>query len=67
MRYRSEFMTESVQAWIATVGAKIAYIAPESPSENGYVESLNAPLRNELLNAEIFYTVKEAQIIDESW
>ncbi|WP_246413473.1 IS3 family transposase, partial [Methylobacterium brachythecii] len=62
-----EFIAKSVQAWIAGVGAKTAYIAPGSPWENGYVESFNARLRDELLNGEIFYTLKEAQIVIESW
>ena len=63
----SEFVAKSVQAWIAAVGAKTAYIAPGSPWENGYVESFNARLRDELLGGEIFYTLREAQIIIESW
>ena len=56
-----------MQQWITAVGAKTAYIAPGSPWENGYVESFNARLRDELLNGEIFYTLREAQIIVESW
>ncbi len=62
-----EFIAKSVQAWITGVGAKTAYITPGSPWENGYVESFNARLRDELLNGEIFYTLKEAQIVIESW
>ena len=62
-----EFIARSVQAWITGVGAKTAYIATDSPWENGYVESFNARLRDELLNGEIFYTLKEAQIVIESW
>jgi putative transposase len=50
-----------VQAWIAEVGAKTAYIAPGSPWENGYIESLNARLHDELLDGEIFYSLREAQ------
>jgi putative transposase len=49
------------------VGARTAYITPGSPWENGYVESFNARLRDELLDGEIFYTLKEAQIVIESW
>jgi transposase InsO family protein len=56
-----------VQEWITAVGAKTAYIAPGSPWENGYVESFNARLRDELLDGEIFYTLREAQIVIESW
>ena len=62
-----EFVAKAVQEWIAAVGAKTAYIMPGSPWENGYVESFNARLRDELLNGEIFYSLKEAQIIIESW
>jgi putative transposase len=62
-----EFVAEAVQDWITAVGAKAAYIAPGSPWENGYIESFNARLRDELLNGEIFYTLREAQIIVESW
>ena len=49
------------------MGARTAYITPGSPWENGYVESFNARLRDELLDGEIFYTLKEAQIVIESW
>jgi putative transposase len=62
-----EFVAKSVQAWIKGVGAKTAYIAPGSPWENGYVESFNARLRDELLDGEVFYTLAEAQIVIESW
>ena len=62
-----EFIANAVQDWIAAVGAKTAYIAPGSPWENGYIESLNGRLRDELLNGEIFYTLREAQIVIESW
>jgi putative transposase len=62
-----EFIAKSVQSWIAAVGARTAYITPGSPWENGYVESFNAQIRNELLNGEIFYTLKEAQIMIEGW
>jgi transposase InsO family protein len=44
-----------------------AYIERGSPWENGYIESFNARLRDELLNGEIFYTLREAQIVIESW
>ena len=46
---------------------KTAYIERGSPWENGYIESFNARLRDELLNGEIFYTLREAQIVIESW
>jgi putative transposase len=49
------------------VGAKSAYIEPGSPWENGYCESFNGKLRDELLNGKIFYTLKEAQIMIGNW
>ena len=60
-----EFVAEAVQKWIKAVGAKTAYIVPGSPWENGYCESFNARFRDKLLNGEIFYTLKGAQIIFE--
>src|SRR5246127_3376988 len=62
-----EFGAKAVQEWIAAVGAKTAYIERGSPWENGYIESFNARLRDELLNGEIFYSLREAQIVIESW
>ena len=62
-----EFIAKDVQAWIKAVGAKTAYIAPGSPWENGFIESFNARLRDELLDGEIFYSLAEAKIIIESW
>ena len=62
-----EFVAKAVREWIAAVGAKTAYIAPGSPWENGYIESFNARLRDKLLDGEIFYSLKEAQIVIESW
>jgi hypothetical protein len=56
-----------VREWITALGAKPAFIEPGSPWENGCVESFNARLRDELLNGEIFYTLREAQIVIESW
>jgi transposase InsO family protein len=62
-----EFIAKAVQTWISAVGARTAYIAPGSPWENGFVESFNARFRDELLNGEIFYSLREAEIIIESW
>ena len=67
MCYGPEFVAEAVRDWVAAVGSKTAYIEPGSPWENGYCESFNARFRDELLNGEIFYTLKEAQIIIEEW
>ena len=62
-----EFVAKAVQDWITAVGAKTAYITPGSPWENGYIESFNARLRDELLNGEIFYTLREAKVLIERW
>ena len=62
-----EFSAQAVRDWITVVDAKTAYIEPGSPWENGYCESFNAWFRDELLNGEIFYSLKEAQIIIEQW
>jgi len=62
-----EFIAEAVREWIAAVGAKTAFIEPGSPWENGYCESFNSKLRDELLNGEIFYSLAEAKVIIEAW
>jgi putative transposase len=62
-----EFVAKAVQTWITAVGAKTAYIERGSPWENGFVESFNARLRDELLDGEIFYSLQEAKVVIESW
>ncbi len=62
-----EFVAKAVQDWIAAIGVRTAYIERGSPWENGFIESFNARLRDELLDGEIFYTLREAQIVIESW
>jgi transposase InsO family protein len=56
-----------VRHWLSRVGVQTLYIEPGSPWENGYNESFNGKFRNELLNGEIFYTLKEAQVLIERW
>ncbi|WP_090191789.1 IS3 family transposase [Loktanella salsilacus] len=63
----AEFIAKKVRAWIGAVGAKTAFITPGSPWENGYCESFNARFRDELLNGEVFTTLREAQILIERW
>ena len=63
----SEFTAKVVRKWLASLGVKTLFIEPGSPWENGYNESFNGKLRDELLNGEIFYTLKEAQILIEQW
>lgn len=62
-----EFVADAVKGWIGGVGATTAYIEKGSPWENGYVESFNARLRDELLNGELFHTVAEARVLIERW
>jgi putative transposase len=52
---------------LAATGAKTLYIEPGSPWENGYCESFNSKLRDEFLNGEIFYSLKEVQVLAERW
>mgnify|MGYP004536218955 CR=1 FL=1 len=62
-----EFAATAVKGWISGVGAKTAFIEPGSPWENGYVESFNGKLRDELLNMEVFNTLAEAKVLIEQW
>ena len=62
-----EFITDAVRAWVAGVGARTAYIEKASPWENGNVESFNGKLRDELLDGEVFNTLKGAQVQIEAW
>jgi transposase InsO family protein len=63
----SEFTARVVRGWLKKLKVKTLFIEPGSPWENGYNESFNGKLRDELLNGEIFYTLKEAQILIEQW
>ena len=62
-----EFTAKAVREWLGRVGVKTAYIEPGSPWENGYNESFNGKLRDELLNCEIFTTLNEAKYLIEMW
>ncbi len=62
-----EFTAKAVREWLRRVGVKTLFIEPGSPWENGYCESFNGKLRDELLNREIFYTVTEAKVLIERW
>ncbi len=63
----SEFTARMIRNWLKRIGVKTLYIEPGSPWENGYIESFNGKLRDELLDREVFYTLKEAQILIERW
>jgi putative transposase len=63
----SEFTAKKVKDWLHRVGVKTLYIEPGSPWENGYIESFNGKLRDELLDREIFDTLQEAKVLIERW
>lgn len=63
----SEFTAKSIRTWLPKIGVETLYIEPGSPWENGYNESFNGRLRDECLNGETFYSLKEAQVILEQW
>ena len=62
-----EFTAKAVCKWLGRLAVAPLFIAPGSPWENGYVESFNARLRDEFLDGEIFYTLKEVQVLTERW
>ena len=62
-----EFAAIAVKGWITGVGARTAFIEPGSPWENGYVESFNGKLRDELLGCEVFNSLAEAKVLIEQW
>jgi putative transposase len=67
MCYGPEFAARAVRDWLGKVGVKTLFIESGSPWENGYCESFNSKLRDELLNGEIFTTLYEAQVLIENW
>jgi len=62
-----EFTANAVRDWLEKVGVQTLFIEPGSPWENGYCESFNGKLRDELLNGEIFFTLQEAKVLIERW
>jgi len=62
-----EFTAIAVREWLGNLDVKPLFIEPGSPWENGYNESFNGKLRDELLNGEVFETLQEAQVLIESW
>ena len=67
MCYGPEFAARAGRDWLGKVGVKTLFIEPGSPWENGYIESFDARLRNELLDGEIFYTLEEVRVISGWW
>ena len=62
-----EFTAKAVRKWLNRLGVKTLFIEPGSPWENGYIESFNGKMRDELLDREIFTTLKEAKVLIEQW
>ncbi len=62
-----EFTAKAVRGWLNRLGVKTLFIEPGSPWENGYIESFNGKLRDELLNREIFATLTEAKVLIKQW
>ncbi|MBU7587611.1 MAG: IS3 family transposase [Sphingopyxis terrae] len=62
-----EFVAHAVREWLGRLGVTTLYIEPGSPWENGYIESFNARLRDELLNGEIFYSLEEVRCVTGWW
>lgn len=62
-----EFIARSLRQWMAQLAIAPLFIEPGSPWENGYIESFNGKFRDELLNGELFYTLREAQVVIERW
>jgi len=62
-----EFTAKAVRDWLGKIGVRTLFIEPGSPWENGYIESFNGKLRDELLNGEIFTTLLEAKVLIENW
>ena len=62
-----EFTARSIRKWLSEIGVKTLFIEPSSPWENGYIESFNGKLRDELLDREIFTTLEEAKVLIEQW
>lgn len=62
-----EFIANALQTWCCNSGSATAYIPPGSPWENPFVESFNGRFRDELLNTELFFSVREAQVLADAW
>jgi len=63
----SEFTAKAVRKWLSKLGVKTLFIEPGSPWENGYIESFNGKMRDELLDRELFTTLEEAKVLINQW
>ena len=62
-----EFIADAIKKWLEGMGVETLYVEPGSPWENGYIESFNGKFRDEILNRELFYSVREAKVLVEDW
>ena len=62
-----EFIAKDLRKWLSGIGVQTAYIEPGSPWENGFCESFNGTFRDNLLNGELFYSIKEARVVVGEW
>ena len=62
-----EFIADAIKKWLRANAVEALYIEPGSPWENGYIESFNGKLRDDVLDREVFYSVKEARVLAENW
>ena len=62
-----EFVSKAVKKWLKNAGVETLYIALGSPWENGYIESFNGRLRDELLNMELFLSIDELRYVVDRW
>lgn len=62
-----EFVAKELRRWLSQLSTVTRYFEPGSPWENGYCEMFNGKLRDECLNGEIFYSLREAQIVIQRW
>ena len=67
MYYGPEFIAKDLRKWLSGIGVKTAYIEPGSPWENGFCESFNGTFRDNLLDGELFYSLKEARVVVGEW
>lgn len=62
-----EFIAKAIRDWLSAIGVEVLYVEPGSPWENGYAESFHSRLRDELLNVELFTSVREARAMGQVW
>ena len=62
-----EFISDAIRKWLSESSVETLYIEPGCPWQNSYIESFHSRFRNEVLNRELFHSVKEARVLVEAW